>query len=159
MKCPLCDYEGEDVEKHIEEEHKEASMLLKLLKAEREKTLEEVKGMLIDFQSKTLAAVEERLEEVRPPSVKLELKEGGEYELTEEQIGMFQRLFGRNVTPDQIGGLLHGIGAMIAALRGPSGPSPFEEAGREMFRVFVREVTKGFAKRAVKHRAEHREEE
>jgi len=122
---------------------------------------EEVKAMLSDLQDSLLKAIEARLTTVSTPGSPPEAeKTAGEVrEVSEETVGALKRIFGRDVSPEELGVFMQGLGNLIAAVRGPPpGPSPFEEAGRTMFTEFSKVMTRTIARRLgseVGHEATH----
>jgi len=69
--------------------------------------------------------------------------------------GVVEGIFGRPVSPAELGQFLGGLGQLMAALRGPSGPSPFEEAGKMMFTEFTKTFIRERAREEARHRARH----
>jgi len=80
-------------------------------------------------------------------------------DIPEEEVrevkGVVEGIFGRPVSPAELGQFLGGLGRLMAALRGPAGPSPFEEAGRLMFREFTKTFIRERAREEARHRARH----
>jgi len=129
-------------------------------------SLPEIKALLNRFAGEILEAVDKRIKEAMKPVPKTpqpeETPEAPEVPEIPEDIekskAVLERIFGRQVSPDELGTFMHGLGVLISSIRGPPVESPFEEAGRAMFTVWTKEVTKRLARlvgREAKHEATH----
>jgi len=118
----------------------------------------EIRSMMDSLQAGILKAIDARFAEL---SAAKGVEAGAEAEKTageeagevaEETVGAMKRIFGRDVSPTELGTFMQGLGTLITAIRGPpSGPSPFEEAGRAMFTEWTKTMTRVIARHTAEH--------